>query len=1137
MFNLTQNDTLKQINELLQQAAEEENKYNWNKEIEILKRVDKISSDYKLREIEGDTNYKLGEIYGIAADFGNTQEEIENLFHLSITSFQKAVNIFEELKIEHKTNAALGQVSLLKSISGVEEGKEKILLASVIKLFNKAKTINFERGDAKETLKMAISEISALAFLSGKSVLRIDKRVDPIKFLSEFDTLISKVWKELKTKADFPEIYIYHFLKSITVFLDGMICYFPAKGFNIEQFYLKQIDEIKEFIELFENSNKNLIFCGAHIFYSYANSGYATFFTNNQFEVKKYYNKGLKRLKTAEILLQKFELNNNILKVIFYSSRFMATVNLLILGYSTKDFKTFLDDYDFGINYALLIYPRYIAIFTLIHLNLLILMFAHAPFIPDIERFNIAKKSLDIINLITQIFPIINDPSNTLINLQKNTCLGSANAILGDLAKKEKDKSSYLNEASKIFYTTAKVEIEKGEGSFFYAGLYYHASRTAMILANNNSIISKQVEYYLKAIDFLLVSKDFLMKDNYSSFLLVQYLIIIPSLYYKVGRLTNDEKIFRKAYSAYIDAITYYKNRGYSNLVGSAYVRIAEIEDRLGNFLSAADDYQKAVDSYEKAILTLTYTRLGKKIETLKNYLKAWNLIEIAKSFHANEEHDQAELHYEQASKLLNSLRDFRYEAPFYIAWAALETAENLSKKNKHQESTLMYLDSKNKFENAIETFNSFFHKRSFSQRDKNRISKLIKVAVVRERYCDARFQIETARLESKKGNHLIAAELYNKSSSLFENLCHTYRIEREKDELTAVYYLCKAWEHMERADEKQNASLYGLAADLFKKAGDIFPESRMQKLSLGNSLYCSALRCGSLFDRTADLDDKIKFYKKIKMNLRESSKNYQLGGFEQDAQWALATSTFFDGMWNLIQADNEIDGSKKSQFLKIATNYLESASNMFQHAGYTQKKDLISNYLNMIKNEQEILTSALNVIEKPAISASSVGIVAPSCPIEISSQISLGEMQQYDLQTESEMNWRKRIHHIYFYTSDGGCIYDHAFKVEEEVSANLVAGGLTGVDALVQEVTRTETKIKIIEKEDMTILLEHGKYVSAALVTDESLITLRNKLKQSIQEIENFFKEELECFSGNITPFNKIEKFVHKIFELKSNL
>ena len=94
-----------------------------------------------------------------------------------------------------------------------------------------------------------------------------------------------------------------------------------------------------------------------------------------------------------------------------------------------------------------------------------------------------------------------------------------------------------------------------------------------------------------------------------------------------------------------------------------------------------------------------------------------------------------------------------------------------------------------------------------------------------------------------------------------------------------------------------------------------------------------------------------------------------------------------------------------------------------------------------------------------------------------------------------------------------------------------MVAGGLTGVNVLIQEVTRTASNLKIIEQEDMTIMIEHGRFISVALITEENLITLRNKLKESVKEVEEFFKEELENFRGNITPFSKISKFVDKIF------
>ncbi|MFX1451536.1 MAG: hypothetical protein ACFFCM_11875, partial [Promethearchaeota archaeon] len=573
------------------------------------------------------------------------------------------------------------------------------------------------------------------------------------------------------------------------------------------------------------------------------------------------------------------------------------------------------------------------------------------------------------------------------------------------------------------------------------------------------------------------------------------------------------------------------ENKGYFNLVGTAYINLAKIDDRLGNYLSASESYQKALNSFDKAIMTLTYTKISRKIEQLKNYVEAWNIIEIAKSHHVKAEHTEAQLNYEKASHILSDIRDYKFEAPFYSAWAILEKAEDLSKKNMHEEAAATYLVAKNSFREIFGILDSYLKKRK-SVEDIERISKLIQVAQVRENYCSARNQIETARIESRKGNHFIAAELYNKASIIFENICEAFKIKKEKDELTGIFYLCKAWENLEKAEGEQKSTLYAIASHLFEKASNIFPEIRMKKLSMGNALYCSALEYGHLFDRTTEFEEKIEYYKKIKMFIREASKNYQLGGFKQDAQWALATSTFFDGIWHLIQSDNEIDFSKRNQLLNIAISYLKNALEIFDNAGYEQKKKEIINYLEMIRNEKEILTSALNIMGRPDISDSTVGILAPSCPIEISSSVNMEEMQETDLKTESELNWRKRIHHIYIIIPSGVCLFDHSFKGEKEIEPQFVSGGITGISGLIQELTHSKTKIKIVEQEEMTILLEHGKYISVALITEENLVTLRQKLIELIENIEDFFQEELENFQGDLKVFTKIGKFVQRIFE-----
>ena len=44
--------------------------------------------------------------------------------------------------------------------------------------------------------------------------------------------------------------------------------------------------------------------------------------------------------------------------------------------------------------------------------------------------------------------------------------------------------------------------------------------------------------------------------------------------------------------------------------------------------------------------------------------------------------------------------------------------------------------------------------------------------------------------------------------------------------------------------------------------------------------------------------------------------------------------------------------------------------------------------------------------------------------------------------------------------------------------------------------------------------------------------MTLQNKLLKLVEEVEDFYQEELESFSGNLNRFSKIAKFIQKIFE-----
>ncbi|MFX0153640.1 MAG: nitrilase-related carbon-nitrogen hydrolase, partial [Candidatus Hodarchaeota archaeon] len=275
-------------------------------------------------------------------------------------------------------------------------------------------------------------------------------------------------------------------------------------------------------------------------------------------------------------------------------------------------------------------------------------------------------------------------------------------------------------------------------------------------------------------------------------------------------------------------------------------------------------------------------------------------------------------------------------------------------------------------------------------------LKKLEKVAKVRMNHCSARINLDEARILGKKGDHIAAAEKFGNAATQFRDICILYKIKRERAEIEAIYHLCRAWESMELAENYEDPEKFAEAAKLFAKASDYFTESKLKFLAQGNSNFCLALEGGCKFDQSNDMEVKKTLYPNVKSILRKAADLYDKGGFKNGSDWALATSTYFDAAWYLIQADNELDVNRKQEFLNYASNYLKSSAELFHKAGYKDKENEVLERLDRITKEEKILFSALNTINKPSVSRSIEGIITPSCPIESSQSPRIVEIQQY---------------------------------------------------------------------------------------------------------------------------------------------
>lgn len=127
---------------------------------------------------------------------------------------------------------------------------------------------------------------------------------------------------------------------------------------------------------------------------------------------------------------------------------------------------------------------------------------------------------------------------------------------------------------------------------------------------------------------------------------------------------------------------------------------------------------------------------------------------------------------------------------------------------------------------------------------------------------------------------------------------------------------------------------------------------------------------------------------------------------------------------------------------------------------------------------------------------------------------------------------WYQKIQHLYVIMPSGICIYNYNFKSIEQ-DQDLAASALTGISAIIQEITKSETRLKTIQQEQAILLLEYGENVTVALQTEENLSVLRNKLKIFTAEFETFFEDVFPIWIGDTNAFLPGKVLVDRIFSL----
>lgn len=166
-------------------------------------------------------------------------------------------------------------------------------------------------------------------------------------------------------------------------------------------------------------------------------------------------------------------------------------------------------------------------------------------------------------------------------------------------------------------------------------------------------------------------------------------------------------------------------------------------------------------------------------------------------------------------------------------------------------------------------------------------------------KYDDIWIEIEKARILETQGERIKAAISFSKIASQFKRFYSDINLQQKGEEIDAIYYLCKAWESMAYAEGYKNPKRFLEASNHFFQASKVIHDRKLKLLALGNSEFCKVLKVGMEFEKSNQMNINKDDYLKIKAIINKVIDLYREGGFEKEAKWALATSSYFDGFVN----------------------------------------------------------------------------------------------------------------------------------------------------------------------------------------------------------------------------------------------
>ncbi|MFW9874394.1 MAG: hypothetical protein ACFFG0_14910 [Candidatus Thorarchaeota archaeon] len=151
--------------------------------------------------------------------------------------------------------------------------------------------------------------------------------------------------------------------------------------------------------------------------------------------------------------------------------------------------------------------------------------------------------------------------------------------------------------------------------------------------------------------------------------------------------------------------------------------------------------------------------------------------------------------------------------------------------------------------------------------------------------------------------------------------------------------------------------------------------------------------------------------------------------------------------------------------------------------------------------------------------------------------------MASKDILLSKERDWAASLKQLYVLNYHGVCLYYQYFELGEkivgvkdngQIDEDLVSGTLSGIIAIITEITKSKKHLRKIDKENNYFYFSYGKHHIATLISTMELPVLLKKLDAFSGEFEQLFIEDLKNFGGNVSCFGPTKHIVKKYFKQK---